>query len=224
MLASCVSGGGDKDPYPEPEFDRRAYELRQEFTDLFLQGKWCWAEDVFNQAVDRYLRQDDFCGAAYTYILAWKLNGYMGNKKPELLDRAEEMRRLGLGCPQLEGDFSLAYANGKTSLTPREQKLQDLLSEKNYRSLYQRVLNDPDPLYASVYARKAARAALEDGENAWSEKFVSAAKDIDSRQGWVVFLILDWRIMARLTDDPAQKAAVKDRIEHLQSLIQPCER
>jgi hypothetical protein len=82
---------------------------------------------------------------------------------------------------------------------------------------------EENPIYASVYARKAAEAALEAGLEQRAREFIELAHSVDSRQGWVVFLRQDWLIKSAMAETPQQRQTIRERIEYLDALIRPCE-
>ncbi|MFP4658207.1 MAG: hypothetical protein ACLFMP_05930 [Desulfonatronovibrionaceae bacterium] len=198
-----------------PENIGRAPMQRQEFVTLFLRGWWGEAEAAFRMSVDNFISQDDFCSAARNYVLAHRLLKYAGGSDPGLLQKARDLQKTGQSCPRVLDDSG----HPVSSLKSREysarleelQKMEKILQKES------------DPLYVSVYARKAADRALNQGNRELAKRFLQMAREMDSKRGWVVFLIRDWEGLLALEDDREQKEEIKKRIDYLQALISPGE-
>lgn len=204
-------------PYSPPEKLELATSLRQDFVQEFLAGRWCTARTLFLQTQEYYLRRDDFCSAAQTYILAYKLHAYLGVTYPHLLDKAMNFAQQGLDCTS-----KLFDSRGQPCTGRQDKVVQDMLKAKKWQAVVDQLNRERDPLFASVYARKAARQArLTDIH--WSIKFLDLAHTIDSRQGWVLFLIQDWKLQETLESNPQRRAWIKQRISTLYDLVEPCD-
>lgn len=219
FAAGCFSPRA-REPYPPPARLRAATSERFDFVDSFLQGYWCDAEQLFTRSVEGYLRQDDFCEAAANYVLAWKLTSYIDRPDGTLLEKAEQLKRTGVPCPDVSPYDPYQPA---AAATPEERSYLALLRQDRFDQLYATLLDQEDPLFRSVYARKGARAAMKSGNMKKAGEMVELARKTDAAQGWTVFLRLDWSLAEALATDPVQRARIKDRIQVLQNLIQPCQ-
>jgi len=218
FLAAC---GGTPSPYPPPRELAQAPRERQEFVEAFLQGRWCEAEMLFARSLDGFLRADDVCAAAYTHFLAYRLKGFAGENDQAALAAARRYQAMGLGCPELPGIPGLSTAPD-AGLPPKDRRYLELIEAGDYARLGRELGTEPDALYASVYGRKAARAALAAGLSADAAMLIGLARDIDARQGWVVFLVNDWTFRRELSTDPVEREAMAARITELQKRIIPC--
>ncbi len=213
VLSACVSG--TQKPYPVPKSIHQAPEQRQEFVGLFLQGWWGEAEAVFQASLENYISQDDFCAAARNYVLAYRLLKYIDKPTPYLLKKARRLQSTGQRCPGVltsEGSPISGDKNDKYAVALGDMKKTKELLKK-----------EDDPLYFSVYARKAAEKAYKKGLLDESRAFVHMAREVDSRQGWVVFLVKDWQLMRQLSGQKRGEE-IERRIKYLSSMIVPGER
>ena len=204
-------------PYSPPDRLELASSLRQDFVQEFLAGRWCTARTLFLQAQEYYLRQDDFCSVAKTYILAYKLHAYLGVTYPHLLDKAMNFAQQGLDCTS-----EILDDKGQPRTGKRDKTIHDLIIAKKWPAVLDQLNRERDPLFASVYARKAARQARQT-DALWSTKFLDLAHTIDSRQGWVLFLIQDWKLQEILESNPQRRIWIKQRIATLYNLVEPCD-
>ena len=204
-------------PYAPPDRLTLAASLRQDFVQEFLAGRWCAARVLFLQAQEYYLRQDDFCSVAQTYVLAYKLHAYLGVKFPHLLDKAMNFAQQGLDCTT-----DILDTEGQPLVGKQDKAMNALLDAHAWPTIFTQLNHKRDPLFASVYARKAARKALQTTPQ-WSIKFLELAHNIDSRQGWVLFLIQDWKLQRTIESNPQRQTWIDQRIATLYDLIEPCE-
>jgi hypothetical protein len=213
FLSGCL--GGKQEPYPLPENIRKAPVQRQEFAALFLRGWWGEAEAVFQLSVENFLSQDDFCSAARNYVLAHRLLRYAGYENPELLKKARDLENTGRRCPDVLDESGAPVSAAKS----REfnSRLDDV------QGMYAFLKKEQDPLYVSVYARKAAKKAAGKGLEDLAVRFLHLAREVDGRQGWVVFLARDWQGLLSLQENEKKKQEIKNRIDYLHSLISPGE-
>lgn len=195
---------------------------RHAFIQLFLQGRWCEAQGLFARSQESYLMQDDFCAAAQNHILAWKLHQYVGIDVDHHLDQARILLRTGHNCPHVVlADAGLQHEQ-PGNLPNKDRGYQDLLDSGRFETLVHRLNAERDQLYASVYGRKAARAAGLSGDTRAARMFLEQTRALDARQGWIVFLIEDWRILYDMTEDRNLRAEIANRMETLRNMIQPC--
>jgi hypothetical protein len=245
ITASCATG--QRSVYPVAREAGMAGTQRQEFIQLFLRGRWCESQALLAQSVENYLSQDDFCAAARNYIILWKLKQYLGVGDQQLLGRAADLAQTGQSCalpflvddhqratdpegpgvpfPKLRGAPEASHAPedlGAPFLTPKDGSYRSLLRDHDFSRLADHLGREKDPLYASVYGRKAALEALHAGQSRLAQDFARAARDLDARQGWIVFLIQDWKIQWELSTDQAQREQILRRIQRLEQIIQPC--
>jgi len=213
FLSACL--GGERGPYPVPENIRKAPVQRQEFVGLFLRGWWGEAEAVFRLSVENFLSQDDFCAAARNYVLAHRLLKYAGHDNPELLQKARDLENTGQRCPDVLDDA------GNPVSAPKSREFNSRLN--NVREMYDFLKKEEDPLYVSVYARRAAKKALNKGLEDQAARFLQLAREVDGRRGWVVFLVRDWQGLLSLQESEKKKQEIKNRIQYLRSLISPGE-
>lgn len=208
--------------YPPPDTLRMAEPQRREFVHLFLQGRWCEAQGLFARSQEGYLMQDDFCAAAQNHILAWKLHKYVGIDMDHHLDQAHTLLRTGHDCPQVVPPDTGLKHQQPDNLPDKDRGYQNLLDAGRFEDLARRLHAERDQLYASVYGRKAARAAGQSGDTRAAHMLIEQVRALDARQGWIVFLIEDWRIMHDMTEDRDLRAEIEDRVETLRNMIQPC--
>lgn len=216
--ASCLPGPAPEGP--EPDYLSLADDRREAFVDAFLEGRWCEAEGLLELSTDNYLQMDLFCEAAYNMLLGWRLKKYVDISDPELLSRAREYRALGMGCPESE---KLVFPEGRQDAPGKDRTYRRMLDEGDFDKVKAELSREENPIYASVYARKAAEAALEAEKESIAEELVELARSVDSRQGWVVFLRQDWLLKAAMTESPQERQTIRERIEYLDALIRPCE-
>jgi hypothetical protein len=220
-LTACASPG-PRSPYPAPDTLRMAEPQRHEFVQLFLQGRWCEARGMFERSTESYLMQDDFCSAAQNNIVAWKLKQYIGISDPQLLEKAGLLLQTGMDCPDAIVPDEGAEGFPSDTVTQKDREYRELLDDGRFDLLAARLRAERDQLYASVYGRKAARAASIAGQQEQAEQLVRQTRSLDAGQGWIVFLIQDWKMLHALTQDHAAKLEIQERIKQLQDLIQPC--
>ncbi len=214
LLAGCLARSSE--PYPEPETRQMALDKRDEFVEAFLRGRWCEAQSLFLSSTVDYLRQDDFCAAAYTYHLAWRLTAYLGVPDDSMRRRADRLAKLGLDCGPDLGDKDGEFVG------PRDEAWDPLVRDGRFDALLSKVQSEKDALYASVYGRKGARAAIRRGQNDQARRLLEAVHRRDADLGWLLFIIEDWKLLAELEPDPARKQLIQERIERLEGLIEPC--
>ncbi len=208
-LGACAPRASDLPYPPQPDPAQEAVQ-RRDFVDSFLQGRWCEARVLYEDAVDGAVRRDALCEAAATARLAARMKAYLGLPAPEEERAAKDYLRAGLDCPGFEAPPA------------RDEALTALLAAGDWAGLLRAVRAEKDGLYASVYARKGALAALEAGHGEDALALVEAARAVDARQGWVAFLRQDWAIRLRLETDEDTRRAIRERIELLGSRIEPC--
>lgn len=220
LVVCACSVSGQRSAYPPPDTLRMAEPQRHEFVQLVLQGRWCEAGSLFEQSMENYLLQDDFCAAAQNHLLAWKLKKYINVSDEQHLEDARLLLRTGLDCPGLA--MPGADDGLPDNLAPRDRAYRTLIHQERFDALASLLQTEKDQLYASVYGRKAAQAAVRSGNTAQAEALLHQTRQLDARQGWIVFLIQDWQMLHALTRDPEESNAMRQRIERLQALIQPC--
>lgn len=210
--------------YPPPDTLRLAEAQRHEFIHLFLQGRWCEAQGMFDRSLESYQLQDDFCAAAQNQLIAWKLHQYLNLEADNYLDAARELAATGLSCPalQLPDPLEDYQPHGDGHLGAADRDYRELIRQGAFEALADRLRAESDPLFASVYGRKAALAALDRGQLDQARILVGQTREMDARQGWIVFLIEDWKIDLAMTIEPDRQRAVQRRIVLLQDRIQPC--
>lgn len=234
-LALCACGvSRSRSPYPPPDTLAMAEPQRHEFAQLFMQGRWCESAAQFDRSTETFLLQDDFCAAAQNHLLAWKLKRYIAINDDFHLEQARGLTQTGSDCPalvlpamdnqeittdSLSGDLA---GSAPGNLSDKDQTYRDLLEGRRFEQLASRLANEQDQLYASVYGRKAALAAMRSGQPDLAATVLNQTRDLDARQGWIVFLIRDWRLLHDLAPDEHSRQGILHRIERLQGLIQPC--
>ncbi len=217
VLQGCSSTKNT--PYPPPAHLSQTPCLRQDFIQEFLQGRWATAASLFAQTKEELLRQDDFCAVAQLYVLAYKLHAYMGVEYPHILDKALDFSQQGLDCPHRIKDHDTLVAS------TQDTYFETLLQDGDWPLLFKHLKHLHDPLFVSVYARKAGTKAgqsLNHEDQHWAHIFFQQAHTIDSRQGWVLFLIQDWKLRLSLEHDPDRQEYMTKRINTLLTLITPC--
>ena len=217
-LAGLSACGGHKPPYPPATAVREAPQERLEFVNAFLQGRWCEAARQFEAGQDSYIRSDNVCQVARNYVLAWKLKSYAQIDEPELLTKARKYRELGFGC---QNNAPIPEPGG-SGTGERDSRFGKLIAVGDFAGVHEALKSEEDPLYASVYGRKAAAAALAAGHKDLAAQLVEQAREVDSRHGWVVLLREDWRFASKLAENADKQALIAERIKLLEKQIQPC--
>ncbi len=218
LLQGCSLSSGTKSLYPRPEILSQTASLRQDFIQEFLQGQWPTARSLFLQTQETLLRQDDFCSVAQLYVLAYKLHAYLGVEYPHLLDKALDFSQQGMDCSKIIGARTTILPN------PRDRTIHSLLQIGDWQKIHAYLEQLDDPLSVSVYARKAAVKAVqsfEDDDRNWTRIFIKQAHIVDRKQGWVLFLIEDWKLQQKIETDPEQKRYIEERIKTLFELVTP---
>lgn len=218
VTSACVTKE-DTSPYPAPGYRSQAETNRRDFLQAYLAGQWCKAGQMYHSALDGYYATDDFCAAAETIFTAWKLKSYSGLDDPKLLQAARLTAQTGTDCPRIKR----LLEQPQVPTQAQEDELLKLVVSSQWERLYARLKNQEDQLLNSVYCRKAARAAILADNETWARRFLTMARELDGRQGWIVFLIQDWSLTASLEKDPLQKTHIQRRLETLANLIEPCE-
>lgn len=208
-LAACAPAA-DPSPYPVDGTLALGPQQRRDFVDSFLQGRWCEARELYVEAVDKAVRRDDLCQAARTARLAARLKQYIGRTDEDARRAAEEYAAAAIGCPELQ------------DIPERDRRYGARIEAGAFDALARDLELEPDALYASVYARKGARAALERGQKADALRLAEAARTVDAQQGWVTFLREDWLLRLELTDNQEHRQAIRERIAILERRIDPC--
>jgi len=219
LLHGCSLGGGKKSPYPRPAALSQVPALRQDFVQEFLQGRWTTARSLFVQTRENLLRQDDFCSVARMYVLAYRLHAYLGVEYPQLLDKAVDFSQQGLNCTGVLGDRETLLSGTE------DRRLEALIKGSRWQALHTRLNRLDDPLFVSVYARKAATRAGSSSDNedrTWALAFIQQAHAVDSSRGWVLFLVQDWKLQLELETDPVRQRFINKRIDTLLGLVTPC--
>lgn len=209
LLSSCAPRV-DRTPYPAQVDATRDAIQRRDFVDSFLQGRWCEAESLHADALDGAVRRDDFCEAAATARLAARMKAYLGLPAPSEEEAAAKYLRAGLNCPRYE------------AVPPRDAAYREFMDAGDWAGLTKALAREEDSLYASVYARKGARAAQAAGQISDALALTEAARAVDAAQGWVAFLRLDWQLRLELETDEGTKQAIRERIAILAERIEPC--
>ncbi len=210
-----------KSVYPPPDILKMADDQRHEFIQLFLQGRWCEAQSMFERSQESYQMQDDFCAAAQNQLIAWKLKQYLNISDDRHLDAARELSQTGLYCPELNLPDEASRPE-QSNYSDEDEQYRTLLEQGQFLTLANQLRNESDPLYASVYGRKAALAALAVNNLEQAQALIHQTRELDAAQGWIVFLIEDWKII-HMTTPPDGQHDVLQRIERLQNIIQPCQ-
>lgn len=225
MLAAGISGctsPAPKEDYPAPNYEEYAENQRRDFVESFLQGRWCEAENLLALSTENFLQLDRFCDAAYNYLLSWRLKAYIGEDDETALDRARQMRELGRGCSDYERLVFPVDGEIPPGRAPKDAAYRELIEARDFQGLFDMLVAEDNELYASVYARKAAKAAVDAGRPDRAERFLDLARAVDSNQGWIVFLRRDWKLKGELARDPDEIENIKERIEYLDDFITPC--
>jgi hypothetical protein len=203
-------------PYPEPETGKVALDKRAEFVEAFLRGRWCEAQSLFKSSTLDFLRQDDFCAAAYNYQLAWRLTAYLNIADDTLKARAARLAELGLDCGAGSDGLERGFVG------PQDGPWEQLVQQEKFEDLEAKVRSASDVLYASVYGRKGARAAMDRRRFDEAKRLLETVRRRDADQGWLLFIIEDWKLLEALETDPARQELIRQRIERLEQLVAPC--
>ncbi|MFP4070900.1 MAG: hypothetical protein ACLFTB_02525 [Desulfovibrionales bacterium] len=215
LVSACAPGPPPLYP-PSPKLEQGAAK-RVEYIQAFLEGRWCDARYLFAESRDAFLRRDDFCAVATNYLYAWKLHSYLGQEDPLLLQEALHMSRIGRSCPDIE-----QAAQGAVVQTERESEYRSLIRDGRFDELTTILDKESDPLFRSVYARKAAGRAYKEGQALQAKTLLEQALQTDAAHGWTVFLVEDWKLFHALETDAVMQKRISDRITRLGLLIQDC--
>lgn len=221
LLCAC-SVSGNRQAFPVPDTLRMADAQRHEFIHLFLQGRWCEARNLFDRSVENFLFQDDFCEAAQNHVLFWKLKKYVGISGGQGLDQAQALLQTGQHCPEVVLPLEHNENDEPDTLPEKDRIYRELLKNGQFEIFIARLHSERDQLYASVYGRKAARNAFRSGDIPSARTLIEQTRDLDAKQGWIVFLIEDWRIMHDMTEDQNLRTEIENRVDTLRNMIQPC--
>jgi hypothetical protein len=165
---------------------------------------------MFETSRQNFLMRDDICAMARNCELALWVTSWAGIPQQNLADEAQRLRFLaGEKCTPLHPG-------------PLDAEFTGSLEKNDWQSVQKSIHHAPDPLYASVFARKAAEQALHAKNLDLALNFTRQALATDRTQGWVVFLVLDWRLMARIASDPDERQRAEKRADLLSQAIQPC--
>jgi tetratricopeptide (TPR) repeat protein len=93
----CLSCAGGK--YPPSQITQADLSL-QKFRDLFLQGRFCAAEDAFKTAIKKYASVDSPCDMAEAYLQRYLMFSYIGMVDEESLRMATQYASLDDACGQ----------------------------------------------------------------------------------------------------------------------------
>ncbi|NCC25050.1 MAG: hypothetical protein EOM25_07605, partial [Deltaproteobacteria bacterium] len=198
VLAACLASCGGKDipPFTPPESLALAPIQRQEFVVAFLRGDWCDARHLFESSQQNYLAQDDLCAMAHNCELAFRVTSWAGVPAEELLPEAARFRDLDPGCATL-------------GIPEPDQVWDSVLESGDWDALNSLIQKTNNPLFASVYARKATERALHENDMSLALKFLTQAMNVDREQAWVVFLVQDWMFVSQMEQDPEASARAR---------------
>ncbi len=185
LLTGCYAPG----KYPTSLLHRGNVNILK-FTQYYLEGKICSADESFSRSIEFYKRIGASHSIAEAYIRKYLLLSYTGIKEPELLQKAAEYAKISSRYRYVERKIDLLEHPSKHITT----------KETTY----------PNNLYASVMLRKNA---------AQNKDIVSLKKAvyIDERMGWSLFLIQDFKIMSKL--EPEKEKKLSKRIYIIESTI-----
>jgi hypothetical protein len=218
VLTGC-GGAAPPRPYPEPESGIRTFNLRRDFVDAYLRGQWSASATFYRKAVAADLSRDDFCAAAYNAHLAWRLKRFSGLTDPETRERYRKLRRLGFGCPDTPGLPAPHAAFDAAMGTDKDRRYQAMVEAGRFSALASALESESDPLFASVHARKGARAALAAGSTQQARRLAGLARETDAARQWLVFLVLDWRLLAEMAETAEEEEIIGRRVDVLLGLM-----
>ncbi|MDK2920764.1 MAG: hypothetical protein PWR24_321 [Desulfonauticus sp.] len=197
FLLSC-SLGSKKDPYLiKPGIDL-GYDYQAKFIKHFLKGEKCKAKYYFYKSNNIFARFDKLDEIGNNYFNLYKLEKYLGKEINYLYTKAVEFN---------------PFIQNKSE---KDALYSKLLHQKDTSSLLNLLKKEKNPLYRSVYARKAITVA----ENKKVKKnFLNLAFAVDKQYGWVLFLIEDWKLAKHILDTPEADLHIKV----LTSALEHCE-
>ncbi|WP_457570892.1 hypothetical protein [Desulfovulcanus sp.] len=211
LILSCLAcslAGPEGRPYSPPSTRNIPAKQRLEFINLFLRGRWTDASIVFRKSVDNFIQQDEFCAAAKNYFFLYNLFKYLSIDKMALLKKARSLAKLDSKChPLLDITDDL--------LTEKDRKYKEVLAKYNFSLMISLLEKESDPLFKSVYARKAALIAKERQRSFEAENFLNLAYEIDKKYMWTLFLIEDLRLKCKFLTNKSEKEKIRKRIEIL---------
>ena len=215
LILSCLAcslAGPEDGPYSPPSNRNISAKQRLEFVNLFLRGRWTDASIVFRKSVDNFIQQDEFCAAAKNYFFLYNLFKYLSIDKMALLKKAQSLAKLDTKCyPLVDSTDDL--------LTEKDRKYKEVLTNYNFSLMISLLEKESDPLFKSVYARKAALTANKKGRFSEAEKFLSLAYETDKKYIWTLFLIEDLKLNYKITNDPLEKDRIQKKLNMLTQYI-----
>ena len=209
---ACSLAGPENGPYSPPSNRNIPAKQRLEFVDLFLRGRWADASIVFRKSVDNFIQQDEFCAAAKNYFFLYNLFKYLSIDRMALLKKAQSLAKLDTKChPLVDGTDDL--------LTEKDRKYKEALTNYNFSLMVSLLEKERDPLFKSVYARKAALTAKAKGRFTEAEKFLSLAYETDKKYIWTLFLMEDLKLEYKISHNDLEKQRIKKKLEILKNYI-----
>lgn len=182
--------------YPLPLMTQ-ARDYMESFRNYFLEGRLCDAGFAFNQGVDIFARIDDICSVVDAYIQKYLLYAYMGKEKNDALDAAERFASMG--------DCAIEM-----------KRIEEIRRPAEHEDRMRNIGKTPNDIYTSVMLRKAA---LQTGKR----EHIKDALEIDKRNGWTLFIVLDLSALASITDDDAERERIRRKMDFLKKYIQVCD-
>jgi len=209
---ACTLAGSKDNPYSPPRASSFPVKQRFEFVNLFLRGKWHEASIVFHKSVDNFIQQDEFCAAAKNYLFLYNLFKYLSIDRKALFKKAQSLAKLDTRCRLLADSTD-------DLLTEKDRKYKEALTNYNFSLMVSLLEKERDPLFKSVYARKAALTAKAKGRFTEAEKFLSLAYETDKKYIWTLFLMEDLKLEYKISHNDLEKQRIKKKLEILKNYI-----
>ena len=209
---ACTLAGSKDNPYSPPRASSFPVKQRFEFVNLFLRGKWHEASIVFHKSVDNFIQQDEFCAAAKNYLFLYNLFKYLSIDRKALFKKAQSLAKLDTRCRSLADSTD-------DLLTEKDRKYKEVLTNYNFSLMITLLEKESDPLFKSVYARKAALMANEKGRFSEAEKFLNLAYETDKKHIWTLFLIEDLKLNYKIANDPLEKDRLQKKVNMLTKYV-----
>jgi len=178
-LIALMACARSKSPYPyvnNVDKIKLAYKYRYKFINDFLRGRFCDAKIDLNRSSLFFARSDQTKEVAKNLYWLYILFSYLDQNKTALYNCSLKL------APQNSYDFF------RTNL--KSKFYSKLFKDRNFSNLFNQLKQEKDPLYKSVFARKAVKVV----PLSWKEKFLNLAFEVDKQFGWTVFLIEDWKL------------------------------
>ncbi len=193
VLFSC----GTKKISPKYEAAVRYFN---KYLNLYFEGKFKSAEDIFNKALKEFIISDNMCGASRLYISKYII--YLPEKKSNILNLAGEYASLG-DCNREKNIFNFLSGDKFDIKNLEEPYSIYALYEKNKK--IDILLNNAENNNLGDYAksrlyRYAANEFIKANNTVKANETVLKALKIDKFNGWSLLIVKDLRLKLEICE------------------------